>query len=99
MVTAHRCSSRPGCYWCRRPAKRSGGWTARFAPAGGRTCGRFLWASIMTNSKAGYGRTALITGASGGIGLELSRLFAADGYNLVVVARNFEKLKTLAAQL
>jgi len=53
----------------------------------------------MTNSKAGYGRTALITGASGGIGLELSRLFAADGYNLVVVARDVEKLRTLAAQL
>jgi len=53
----------------------------------------------MADRKAGFGRTALITGASGGIGLELSRLFAADHYNLVIVARNLEKLETLAAQL
>ncbi len=36
--------------------------------------------------------TALITGASSGIGLELARLFAADGSNLVFVARSEEKL-------
>jgi len=53
----------------------------------------------MTDTKAGFGRTVLITGASGGIGLELSQLFAADGYNLVVVARDVEKLRSLAAQL
>jgi len=53
----------------------------------------------MTDTKVGFGRTVLITGASGGIGMELSRLFAADGSNLVVVARNVEKLRSLAAQL
>jgi uncharacterized protein len=53
----------------------------------------------MAERKEGFGRAALITGASSGIGLELSRLFAADGYNLIVVARSVEKLKALATQL
>lgn len=37
-------------------------------------------------------KTALITGASGGIGLEIARLFAQDGYNVILVARNVERL-------
>lgn len=45
------------------------------------------------------GRTALISGASGGIGYELSKLFAADGYNLVLVARSEQKLEEIAANL
>ncbi len=43
--------------------------------------------------------TALITGASGGTGAELAKLFAADGHNLVLVARSENKLKELAARL
>ncbi len=43
--------------------------------------------------------TALITGASSGIGLELARLFAADAHNVVLVARNQEKLNRLAEEL
>src|ERR1700746_2679868 len=53
----------------------------------------------MNESKQGFGRTALITGASSGIGLELSPLFAADRYNLVVVGRSVEKLTALVTQL
>lgn len=42
--------------------------------------------------------TALITGASGGIGLELAELFARDGHDLVLVARSEDKLDSLALQ-
>ncbi|PIE80197.1 MAG: short-chain dehydrogenase [Candidatus Delongbacteria bacterium] len=44
-------------------------------------------------------RTALITGASGGIGKEFAQLFAENGYNLVLVARSEEKLKHIAQKL
>ncbi|RMD57515.1 SDR family oxidoreductase [Candidatus Woesearchaeota archaeon] len=38
-------------------------------------------------------KTALITGVTSGIGLELARLFAIAGYDLVVVSRSKDKLK------
>src|SRR3984885_2711104 len=44
-------------------------------------------------------QTALITGASGGIGYELAKMFAKDHYNLVLVARSGEKLNQLASEL
>ncbi len=43
--------------------------------------------------------TALITGASSGIGLELARVHAATGGNLVLVARNKIKLDELKTEL
>ena len=44
-------------------------------------------------------QTALITGASGGIGLELARQFAQNGFDLVLVARSRNKLQQLADEL
>jgi short-subunit dehydrogenase len=43
--------------------------------------------------------TVLITGASGGIGYELAKLFARDHHNLVLVARSADKLAQLATEL
>src|SRR4051812_38588872 len=39
---------------------------------------------------------ALITGASSGIGLDLAKLFAQGGHDLVLVARNEESLRAVA---
>lgn len=41
--------------------------------------------------------TALITGASGGIGYELARLFATDKINLILVARQTDQLTAIKA--
>jgi uncharacterized protein len=50
----------------------------------------------MTQSLNSY---ALITGATSGIGYELARLFAADGYNLVIVSRTQADLDQRSGEL
>jgi hypothetical protein len=44
-------------------------------------------------------QTAVITGASSGIGLDLAHLFARDGHDVILVARSEGKLRELAQTL
>ena len=46
-----------------------------------------------------FQQTALVTGASSGIGLELARELAANGHALVIVARDRDKLAAAATRL
>src|SRR5262245_53582571 len=48
---------------------------------------------------AGTRGTALITGASAGLGTEFVWLFAKEGYDVVLVARRREKLEELAKEV
>lgn len=44
-------------------------------------------------------KTAVITGASSGIGADLARVFAEEGYHLVLVARSEAKMRALGEEL
>jgi uncharacterized protein len=51
----------------------------------------------MTSQNTTAGKTALVTGASGGIGKAIAQQFAKDGVNLVIVARSASALNQLAS--
>ena len=45
------------------------------------------------------GRTALVSGASRGIGLEVARALAADGMRVAMVARSADELRARASEI
>jgi len=53
----------------------------------------------MATGRRGEGQTALVTGASMGIGVDLAECFATGGYDLILVARSAAELTAVADRL
>jgi uncharacterized protein len=55
--------------------------------------------ALATGASAEARRVTIITGASGGIGADLARVFARNGHDLVLIARSRAALETLAGEI
>ncbi len=53
----------------------------------------------MARKRKGEGQTALVTGASAGIGVDLAECFAKNGYDLILTARSAPALDEVAVRL
>jgi short-subunit dehydrogenase len=53
----------------------------------------------MARARTGDGQTALVTGASAGIGVDLAECFASEGYNVILAARTESALRAVADRL
>src|SRR5262249_4856014 len=53
----------------------------------------------MSRKREGEGQSALVTGASMGIGVDLAECFAKDGYDVILAARSETALKSVAERL
>ena len=53
----------------------------------------------MSRTRTGHGQTALVTGASAGIGVDLAECFAQDGYDVILAARTESALRDVAERL
>ncbi|MHB8270357.1 SDR family NAD(P)-dependent oxidoreductase [Bradyrhizobium sp.] len=56
-------------------------------------------AKVDNNSTSNRGKVVLVTGASSGIGADLSNVFAADGFDVMLVARRGDVLKQRASEI
>src|SRR5215471_7306190 len=55
--------------------------------------------AYVARKRKGEGQTALVTGASMGIGVDLAECFAKDGYDLILAARSESALNDVANKL
>ena len=55
--------------------------------------------TIAEGESTGARRVTIITGASGGIGADLARVFARQGHDLVLIARSGPELERLASEI